>query len=167
MRFRSCDFFFFFFWPFIFHAKCSLPQSLLLSLGLTEWLVKTSRNERVTLNLKTAWEQTASLLGVELRYHTEDVAEMGENLFTFEGKESVPRGLEPVSVNESPSEGLSMQWGKADFRNHPLSSDLSQMLTWLIDQQQFLSTQGTVTAHITCLTQGLTLGTWWGSCCPS
>ena len=94
--------FFFFFWPFIFHAKCSLTQSLLLSLGLTERLVKTSRNERVTLNLTTSWEQTASLLGVELRYHTEDVAERWENLFTFEGKESVPRACSLSLLTRAP-----------------------------------------------------------------
>lgn len=64
MRLGSCDFFFFGGGAFIFHAKCSLTESLLNSLGLTEQLVKTSRNGRVTLDLTTSREQTACLLGV-------------------------------------------------------------------------------------------------------
>ena len=80
MRLGSCDFFGGG-GAFIFHAKCSLTQSLLHSLGLTEQLVKTSRNGQVTLNLTTSWEQTACLLSVELRYHTEDVTEGGESLY--------------------------------------------------------------------------------------
>lgn len=114
MRLGSCDFFLGG-GAFIFHAKCSLTQSLLNSLGLTEQLVKTSRNGRVTLNLTTSREQTACLLGVELRYHTEDVTEGGRISLHLKIR-IVCQGAWSLSLLQEPLRGFVYSVGKSGLQ---------------------------------------------------
>lgn len=123
MRLKPCGLeavIFFFFWgggTFIFSMQsAALTQSLLNSLGLTEQLVKTSKKwKAMTLNLTTSREQTACLLGVELRYHTEDVTEEGRISLHLKVR-IVCQGAWSLSLLQSPSEGLSLG-GESGLRN--------------------------------------------------